>query len=66
MLRRDISRILMGTAAGTALVSVTTPAQATCTSACYPQITAETSAGVTPVDLSYPAPITYLISRSKE
>jgi hypothetical protein len=50
--RRNISRILLGSAAG-ALLSERAQAQG-CVAPCYAQTAAETAAGVTPVDSSYP------------
>jgi hypothetical protein len=51
--RRDISRILLGTAAGGALLSK--PAQAqSCVAPCYARTAVEIAVGVTPVDYSYP------------
>ncbi len=55
--RRDISRVLLGTAAGAALLSQRAQAQ-TCTAPCYAQTADESSAGVVPSDFSRePGPI---------
>jgi hypothetical protein len=51
--RRGLSKVLLGTAAGAALLSESAKAQ-TCVSPCYPQSAAEAAAGVTPSDTSYP------------
>lgn len=54
MLRRDISKILIATAAaGTAANTKVAEAQ-TCTAPCYAQTAAEIAAGVTPVYTQYP------------
>jgi hypothetical protein len=53
MRRRDISKVLIGSAAGSSLLAVSSQAQAACVPACYPQTGAETAAGVTPLDYSY-------------
>jgi len=50
--RRDISRFLLGSAAGTALINQGATAQ-TCAAPCYSRTRSEVAAGVTPVDLSY-------------
>jgi hypothetical protein len=54
MRRRDISKVLFASAAGTALVAERASAQ-TCVAPCYPRTAAEISANVTPTDYSYEA-----------
>ena len=53
MRRRDVSKALVASAAGAALLPRQTQAQ-TCTAPCYPQTAAEAAAGVTPTNTSYP------------
>ncbi|MBM0104343.1 hypothetical protein JM946_06280 [Steroidobacter sp. S1-65] len=53
MQRRDLSKILIASAAGSALLSAEAKAQ-TCTPACYPRTQSEIDAMVVPTDLSYP------------
>ncbi|MGA7824155.1 MAG: hypothetical protein WCA14_08175 [Steroidobacteraceae bacterium] len=53
MLRRDISTALLATATGAALLPKSATAQ-TCTAPCYAQTAAEITAGITPVNTSYP------------
>jgi len=53
MLRRDISKVFIGSMAGAALVSERAQAQA-CTPPCYPITAQEVSAGQTPTDYSHP------------
>jgi hypothetical protein len=53
MLRRDLSAAIFASAAGSAVVSRRAEAQS-CTAPCYAQTSAEITAGVTPVNLSYP------------
>lgn len=50
--RRDISKFLLGSAAGTALVNQRANAQS-CVAPCYSRTTSEVAKGVTPVDYSY-------------
>lgn len=50
--RRDISRVLLGSVAGAALLSERAAAQ-TCVAPCYPLTAAEIAAGVTPTNLSF-------------
>ena len=52
MRRRDISRALFATAAGSTIVAQSAEAQ-TCTAPCYAQTAAEIAAGVTPTNYSY-------------
>ena len=52
MRRRDISKALFATAAGSAVVSRRVDAQ-TCTAPCFAQTGAERNAGVTPTNYSY-------------
>jgi len=54
MHRRDLSLALIGSAAGTALLTRDASAQ-TCTPPCYPQTPAESFVGVTPLDLTVPS-----------
>jgi hypothetical protein len=51
--RRDISKALFASAAGSALVSQPAAAQ-TCNAPCYAQTAAEIAAGVTPTNYTYP------------
>lgn len=53
MRRRDISKALFATAAGSTVAAAPVEAQ-TCTAPCYAQTTAESAAGVTPVNYAYP------------
>lgn len=53
MRRRDISKALFATAAGSALVAQRAEAQ-TCTAPCFAQTAAEIAAGVTPVNYASP------------
>jgi hypothetical protein len=53
MHRRDISKVLLGSVAGAALLSERANAQS-CTAPCYARTAAETAANVTPDDYSYP------------
>lgn len=55
MRRRDISKALFATAAGSTVVTQRVEAQ-TCTAPCYAQTAAEISAGVTPVNYAYAPP----------
>jgi hypothetical protein len=50
--RRDISRILVGSAAGAALLSSRAQAQS-CTAPCYPQTPSESAASITPTNYAY-------------
>ena len=52
MRRRDISKALFATAAGSAVVAQRAEAQ-TCTAPCYAQTAAEIAAGVTPTNYAY-------------
>jgi hypothetical protein len=52
MLRRDISKALLATAAGSTVVAQRTEAQS-CTAPCYAQTAAEIAAMVTPVNYAY-------------
>jgi hypothetical protein len=52
MRRRDLSKALLATAAGSAVVAQRTEAQS-CTAPCYAQTAAELAAGVTPVNSVY-------------
>ena len=54
MLRRDLSRVLLGASAATALGARTAVAQTGCNAPCYAVTTAENAAGVTPTNLAYP------------
>lgn len=54
MRRRDVSKALLLTAAGTTAVSSPALSQSSCSPLCYPQVAAEVSAGVTPSDYQYP------------
>jgi hypothetical protein len=53
MHRRDLSKVLLGSVAGSTLLSQRAQAQ-TCTPPCYPITPQETSSGNTPVNYSYP------------
>jgi hypothetical protein len=53
MHRRDISKALFASAAGSALVAQRSEAQ-TCTPPCYPQTALEAAVSVTPTNTSYP------------
>jgi hypothetical protein len=53
MLRRDLSKVLLASAAGTALLTRNVQAQS-CTPPCYPQTSRESAAGVTPTDTQFP------------
>src|SRR5690348_168309 len=53
MHRRDLSKALLATAAGAAVLPAIAQAQ-TCTLPCYARTPAEVSAGVVPVSTSYP------------
>lgn len=53
MRRRDISKALLATAAGSAVVARQADAQ-TCTAPCYAQTAIESAAGVTPSNYAYP------------
>jgi hypothetical protein len=53
MQRREISKVLLGSVAGSALLAQQAQAQ-TCTPPCYPITPRESSSGQTPVDYSYP------------
>jgi hypothetical protein len=53
MRRRDISKILLASAAGTTLVAGRAQAQ-TCVAPCYARTDAEDTAGVTPTNYEYP------------
>lgn len=52
MQRRELSKVLLGSAAGSMLLSGTAQAQA-CTPPCFPQSDAERDASVTPVNYEY-------------
>lgn len=52
MLRRQVGRILLASAAATALSTKTAQSQS-CTAPCYPQTVAEIAAGITPANLSH-------------
>lgn len=53
MLRRDLSRALLGATAVTALGVKPAAAQTSCNAPCYATTAAETAAGVTPTNLAY-------------
>jgi Chaperone of endosialidase len=53
MLRRDVSTALLATATGAALLPKKANAQS-CTAPCYARTAAEITAGITPVNTSYP------------
>jgi hypothetical protein len=53
MLRRDVSRALLGASAVTALGAGTAAAQTSCNAPCYARTAAEISTGVTPTNLAY-------------
>lgn len=53
MQRRDVSRALLVSAAGSMLVATKTQAQS-CATPCYPQTPAELAASVTPTNTTYP------------
>src|SRR5688572_27114230 len=53
MERREISRFLLGSLAGTALLSERAQAQ-TCVAPCYAQTADESAVGVTPTEPAYP------------
>jgi hypothetical protein len=53
MLRRDLSKVFIGSVAGATLLSQEAQAQ-TCSPPCYPITAQELSAGQTPTDYSYP------------
>ena len=52
MRRRDVSKVLLATAGGAALLATRAQAQ-TCTAPCYERTAAEIAAGVTPVNYAY-------------
>lgn len=54
MRRRDLSKVLLASAAGTTLVSRSASAQS-CNAPCYPQTAVEASLGVTSIDDTYPS-----------
>jgi hypothetical protein len=54
MQRRDVSRALILSAAGAGLLASRGAQAQSCATPCYPQTPAETFAGVTPTDTSYP------------
>lgn len=53
MQRRDVSKLLLASAAGSAALTSRAQAQ-TCTPPCYPQTASELAASITPVDTSLP------------
>ena len=52
MQRRDLSKVLLGTAVGVVAMAKKANAQ-TCVAPCYAQTAAESAAGVTPVNYAY-------------
>ena len=53
MQRRDVSKLLLASVAGSAALTSRAQAQ-TCTPPCYPQTASELAASITPVDTSFP------------